>query len=43
MNPIDRIAGYRQEKEELKVLIDIFNNRDKYREKGAELPKGIIL
>lgn len=38
----DSIAGYTQEKEELKRLCEIFNNRAKYEEKGAKLPKGII-
>ena len=38
----DRIAGYTAEKEELMRLCDVFNNRAKYQEKGAKLPKGII-
>ena len=38
----DNIAGYEQEKEELKRLCEIFNNREKYQKKGAKLPKGII-
>lgn len=38
----DSIAGYEQEKEELKRLCEIFNNREKYQKKGAKLPKGII-
>ncbi len=38
----DSIAGYETEKEELKRLCDIFNNREKYKSKGAKLPKGII-
>lgn len=42
MKNFDRIAGYEAEKKELEVLVDIFNNRAKYREKGASLPKGII-
>ncbi len=42
MRNFDRIAGYETEKKELEVLVDIFNNRAKYREKGASLPKGII-
>ena len=42
MKNFDRIAGYEAEKKELEVLVDIFNNRTKYREKGASLPKGII-
>lgn len=36
------IAGYKTEKEELKRLCEIFNNRKKYERKGAKLPKGII-
>ena len=36
------IAGYEAEKEELKCLCEIFNNREKYKQKGAKLPKGII-
>ncbi|MBR3803735.1 MAG: AAA family ATPase [Clostridia bacterium] len=38
----ENIAGYIEEKEELKRLCEIFNNREKYKEKGAKLPKGII-
>ncbi len=38
----DSIAGYAVEKEELKRLCEIFNNRTKYQKKGAKLPKGII-
>ena len=38
----DSIAGYEQEKEELRRLCEIFNNREKYEKKGAKLPKGII-
>lgn len=38
----DSIAGYEQEKEELRRLCEIFNNRAKYEQKGAKLPKGII-
>ncbi len=36
------IAGYKTEKKELEKLCDIFNNKDKYLEKGAKLPKGVI-
>lgn len=42
MSELNRIAGYEAEKRELQTLIEIFNNREKYREKGASLPKGII-
>ena len=38
----DSIAGYEREKEELRRLCEIFNNREKYVKKGAKLPKGII-
>ena len=38
----DSIAGYEQEKKELRRLCEIFNNREKYEQKGAKLPKGII-
>lgn len=36
------IAGYAQEKEELKRLCDIINDRELYLQRGAKLPKGII-
>lgn len=36
------IAGYAQEREELKRLCDIINNREMYLKRGAKLPKGII-
>lgn len=36
------IAGYTQEKEELKRLCNIINNRELYQQRGAKLPKGII-
>ena len=42
MNAFDRIAGYKKEKEELKTLVEIFNNKEKYLSKGATLPRGII-
>ncbi len=38
----DNIAGYAREKEELKRLCDIFNNREEFEKKGAHLPKGVI-
>ena len=38
----EKIAGYEVEKQELKRLCDIFNNRVKFQNKGAKLPKGII-
>ena len=42
MSNFEKIAGYEAEKKELEVLAEIFNNRRKYLEKGASLPKGII-
>ena len=42
MKNFDRIAGYEAEKRELQALVEIFNHRTKYLEKGAHLPKGII-
>lgn len=38
----ENIAGYEAEKEELKRLCEIFNNREEYLAKGAKLPKGIV-
>lgn len=38
----DDIAGYEQEKAELKKLCEIIANRKAYEKKGASLPKGII-
>ena len=38
----ENIAGYETEKEELKRLCEIFNHREKYEQKGAKLPKGIV-
>ncbi|MBR7095244.1 MAG: AAA family ATPase [Clostridia bacterium] len=42
MSAFERIAGYEKEKNELRGLAEIFNNRKKYELKGATLPKGII-
>ena len=42
MNTFDKIAGYEKEKEELATLVEIFNNRQKYEQKGATLPRGIV-
>ena len=42
MNALDRIAGYETQKEELRKLIDIFNQREEYLARGASLPKGIV-
>ncbi|MGN1103975.1 MAG: AAA family ATPase [Candidatus Coproplasma sp.] len=38
----DSIAGYKAEKEELQRICEVIKNRDKYLERGAKLPKGII-
>ena len=38
----ENIAGYENEKQELKRLCDVFNNSAYYLNKGAKLPKGII-
>ncbi len=43
MYTFDSIAGYAAEKEELKKLCDILINEDKYLQKGARVPKGLIL
>ena len=40
---INSIAGYEEEKEELKKIIDLFNNYKHYKEKGAYMSKGLIL
>ncbi len=38
----NNIAGYQTEKEELKRICEVLSNREKYLNKGAKLPKGII-
>lgn len=40
---IDDIAGYKEEKKELKEIINMINNYDKYKAKGVYLSKGLIL
>lgn len=42
MSYFDLIAGYEREKEELKKICEILNNREYYLQKGAKMPKGII-
>ena len=37
------IAGYEEEKEEARKLIDVLKNLEKYQEKGASVPKGLLL
>ena len=43
MKLFNGIAGYEQEKEEFKELVDIINNRDKYRELGVLIPNGLLI
>ena len=40
---INDIAGYKEEKKELKEIINMINNYDKYKAKGVYLSKGLIL
>ena len=40
---LSNIAGYKKEKEELINIIEILNNREVYYQKGAHIPKGLIL
>ena len=40
---LDSIAGYEAEKQELAKIIDIFARYNEYGERGARLPKGLIL
>lgn len=42
MNNFDLIAGYEREKEELKKICDVLNNREHFLSKGAKMPKGLI-
>lgn len=37
------IAGYQEEKEEARKLIDILKNFDEYKSRGATIPKGLLL
>lgn len=37
------VAGLKEVKEDLKTLVDFIVNGDKYREMGAELPRGVLL
>ena len=43
MNYLDRIAGYEVEKRELREIVEILKNRQKYLDKGAALPKGLVI
>lgn len=40
---LDSIAGYNEEKEELKKIINLIKNYDRYKEMGIQVPRGIIL
>lgn len=40
---LNDIAGYKSEKEELQKMIEMLNNKEKYYEKGAYIPRGLIL
>ena len=40
---LNDIAGYEEEKQEAKKLIDILRHFEKYRAKGASIPKGLLL
>lgn len=43
MDNFGLIAGYEKEKKELKKICDVLKNRKYYMEKGAKIPKGLIL
>ena len=43
MNYLDRIAGYETEKRELQEIVEVLRNRQKYLDKGATLPKGLVI
>src|SRR5690554_933220 len=38
----DDIAGYAQEKKEMKNIVEMFNNFEVYKAKGISIPKGLI-
>ncbi len=40
---LSNIAGYDEEKEEAKKIIEVLTNHEKYEQKGAYIPKGLIL
>lgn len=40
---LDDIAGYNEEKEELKKIINLIKNYDRYKTMGIQVPRGIIL
>ncbi len=39
----DRVAGLREEKEELREIVDFLKNPKKYIQVGARIPKGVLL
>ena len=39
----DKVAGLREEKEELEEIVDFLKNPDKYIHLGARVPKGVLL
>ena len=40
---LESIAGYEEEKQQARALIDIFGRYEEYRKRGAEVPKGLLL
>lgn len=43
MNYFNNIIGYEHVKKELNVLIDILNNKEKYKKLGVKIPKNLML
>lgn len=43
MKTFNEIIGYEREKKELYKIIDMYQNKDLYEERGAKLPKGILI
>lgn len=43
MEKLNDIAGYELEKKELRKVVDVLNNREKYASRGSYIPKGLIL
>ena len=42
-DPLDKIIGLESVKDEIKYYMDFIKNKDKYKEWGVKLPKGILL